>query len=416
MTKHLGTTSICVSLLMLISSAALGQSYPATRDSYPATRDVGSPGYRVAINNPEAPANQGLELNGAVPAIRRLPPLDNTQPPTYVASALLGGTYPARAGTGIKGTGIKTGSKFIPKAEAVSDTCDRCSKSECECAPRWIMSADLLWMSRSRANSQTMIESPAGGGSESFNARELRFDARAGFRTSWGYDLMDGRAVELSAFSVYDQPATANVGDANMFFTFHNLPAAIPTDAYTINYVSNLHNGELNWWLDEAWGIRPMLGARWIRVREEFSILDTTDTSWDAFSEMQNDLVGAQLGFKTRLWGDGNRLRVEVAMKSGVYHNNVDYQARIVDAGGASQGSISRSPSATSFAGELTVTAVMQFTPHVAMRCGYHGLWMTEIGLAPNQANRSDIATGIGTDHLGALNYQGGFIGLEANW
>lgn len=393
MTRHLRTIVISASLLVMFSGAAWGQAYPTTSNN-------GQTQHPFAAAYPALPAYATPAASTGI-EVRRLPLPGNAQPPIYVAGRMLGGPRPASKDT-----------SFMSKA------CDGCSKNDCECGPQWIISADLLWMSRSRVRPQTMIESPLGGPviSESFNAQELMFESRAGFRLSWGYDLLDGRAVELTSFSVYDQPATSDVADTDMFFSFHGLSPAIATDAYTINYVSNLHSGELNWWLEEAWGIRPMIGARWLRVREEFSILDTTGTSWDASSEMQNDLIGAQIGFKTRLWNGGNWFRVEAAMKSGIYHNDIDYQARVVDAAGVSQGSIRRAPSATSLAGEITVSAVVQCCPCLALRFGYHGLWMSEIGLAPNQANQSDIATGVGTDHLGSLNYQGGFVGLEANW
>ncbi|HJN11518.1 MAG TPA: hypothetical protein QF564_22745 [Pirellulaceae bacterium] len=393
MTSHLRTTATCASLLVLFGSAALGQPYPKIVN--------GLNPHQFASSHPASPAYDASLPAGSELDVNRLPAISQPEPPTYVATTDAGRPYTSSA-------------TMFP----IEDTCCGCNEYECMCGPRWVVSADLLWMSRSRANLQTMIESPLGGPviSESFNARELMFDARAGYRASFGYDLLDGRAVELTTFSVYDQPAAANVADTDMFFTFHNLSPAVATNTYTINYVSNLHNGELNWWLGEAWGIRPMVGARWIRIREEFSIVDTTGTSWDAFSEIENDLVGAQIGFKTRLWNGGNWFLVEAAFKSGIYGNNVDYRASVVDAAGVSQGSIIRSPSETSVAGEITVSAVVHCCPWLAVRFGYHGLWMSEIGLAPNQANQSDIPTGIGTDHLGALNYQGGFIGLEANW
>lgn len=401
MKRRQRTPATCASLLVLLCLAVWGQQLPAWADNGPppsqfATGSVAPPASHDPLYG--GAAGSGLELH-------RLPATGHDVAPLRVAKA-----NPGWPRTSLVGA-------FSDHAPAV-DCCGSCQKVQCECGPRWMASADLLWMSRSRVSPQTMIESPLGGLviSESFNARELVFDARAGYRASWGYDLLDGRAVELTTFSVFDQPARADVSDTDMFFTFHQLPAAVATDAYTINYVSNLHNGELNWWFGEAWGIRPMIGARWIRVREEFSIVDPTDTSWDAFSDMQNDLIGAQIGFKTCLWSGADWIRVEAAVKSGVYHNDVDYQARVVDAVGAAQGSIRRDPSATSFAGEITVSAVLQCSSHLALRCGYQGLWMSEIGLAPNQANQSDIATGIGTDYLGALNYQGGFLGLEANW
>jgi len=369
MTRHPGISVVCASLVALCAAAAWAQPYPTT------------------------------DASG--------------QAPTYVAGG-------ARVGSGSAAWGGAPVGSLASGADDswISAPCERCQQTECACRPHWAISADLLWMSRSRANSQTMIESPLGGAviSESFNARELLFESRAGFRASLGYDLMDGRAFELTTLNVFDQPAHADVADTDMFFTFHGLSPAIATDAYTIDYVSNLHSGELNWWLDECWGIRPMVGARWLRVREEFSILDTTDTSWDATSRMRNDLFGAQIGFKTRLFNGGNWLRLETAMKSGLYLNAVDYSANVVDAAGVSQGSINRSPSAASFVGEITVAAVMQCCPWLALRCGYHGLWMSEIALAPNQANRSAIATGLGPNHFGGLNYQGGFMGLEANW
>jgi len=394
------TTVICATLLLLSSGSgsAWGQQpFPTASRTVRAENGFAEPTFSSAAYRSVAyqvPLSAGSDL-----AMHRLPPAGQATSPIYVAEANFGRPH-------------------VPHVNQFEPACDGCRKSQCECGPRWVMSADLLWMSRSRARPQTMIESELGALviSESFNARELVFDARAGYRLSWGYDLLDGRAVELNAFSIFDQRAAADVSDTSMFFTVHNLSPAIATDAYTVNYVSNLHNGELNWWLDEFWGFRPMVGARWIRVREEFSILDTTDTSWDAFSEMQNDLIGAQVGVKARLWDGGNWIRLETQLKGGIYHNDVDYQASVVDAAGASQGVIRRSPSANPFVGEITVTAVVQFCPRLALRFGYHGLWMSDIGLAPNQADQSDIATGMGGDQLGSLNYQGGFAGLEANW
>jgi len=251
---------------------------------------------------------------------------------------------------------------------------------------------------------------------ESFNASELQFEARSGFRASWGYDLADGRAVELSTLNVYDQPATANVSGTDLYYVIHNSSPPTPTDGYSITYMSNLHSGELNWWLKEKWRVRPMIGVRWLRVREEFSITDTVSTSQDMASAITNDLVGAQIGFKTRLWNGGNWLRVEAALKGGIFENNVDYRATEYDDLTGPIRRLNRYSSSTSLAGEFIVSAVIQCCPNVAVRFGYHGLWMSEIGFAPNQANQSDFATGVGTDNFEPLSFNGGFVGVEANW
>ena len=153
----------------------------------------------------------------------------------------------------------------------------------------------------------------------------------------------------------------------------------------------------------------------WIRVREEFSILDITGASLDVASAITNDLVGAQIGFKTRLWNGGNWIRVEAAFKGGVYQNAVDYRATMYDNVGPLV-RINRYPSSTSLAGECIVSAIIQCGPNLALRFGYQGLWMSEIGLAPNQANQSDFFTGAGSDDFEGLSFNGGFVGLEANW
>jgi hypothetical protein len=297
----------------------------------------------------------------------------------------------------------------------VLETCDSCLNYECQCGPRWLLSADVLWLSRGRANPQSMVFSLVTVG-ELFNAKDLAFEARSGFRVSWGYDLLDGRAVELTTINVYDQPATANVAGTDIYFLIHNNAVpAITTNAFRIDYVSNLHSGELNWWLNETFGIRPMIGVRWIRVREEFAILDPTDTSLGMYSTIKNDLLGVQIGFKTRLWNGGNWFRVETALKGGLYQNAVAYTATTYDPTMAID-RINRNPSAISMSGEFTISAIFQLCPNLNIRCGYHGLWMSEIGLAANQANQSDFATGLGTDDFEALGFNGGFIGLEANW
>ena len=113
--------------------------------------------------------------------------------------------------------------------------------------------------------------------------------------------------------------------------------------------------------------------------------------------------------------GSAGRRRVEAAFKGGVYQNAVDYRATMYDNVGPLV-RINRYPSSTSLAGECIVSAIIQCGPNLALRFGYQGLWMSEIGLAPNQANQSDFFTGAGSDDFEGLSFNGGFVGLEANW
>ncbi len=294
--------------------------------------------------------------------------------------------------------------------------CHDCGLQECGCGPTYSVAADLIWLSRSRARQQSIIFAPGGlGFSQALNARDLLFDVEAGVRGEIAFDLPNGRGLELGYFGIFDQAATADLSDPNMFFTLYNVFPLVLTNGYTVNYESELHSGELNWRLCECLAFRPLVGVRWIRHSEDFDVLDTSNAGLHMLSDVSNNLVGAQLGFDVCLWDRGGWFRVEATMKSGLYHNAMNLHADVRDAAGVVF-RLDRDFDATAFSGEIGVTAVWQVTPHLALRFGYHGLWLARVALAPDQANDFDIVTGAGNVDLGPLNYQGGTMGLEVTW
>jgi len=314
---------------------------------------------------------------------------------------------------------IRVAGRPARAALPASAACEHCGKDggSCSCHPHWHVAADFVWMGRSRADQQTIIRAPLGGGAptESVNVYDLLFEVNGGVRGNVAYDGDNGYGWEVGYLGVFNQPAMSEVSDTDMFFDFFGRQPAVATNAYTVNYESSLHSTEVNWRLCERWRVRPLIGVRWIRHAENFSILDTADVSEDAFADMSNDLFGGQAGLTTVLWDRGGWFRVEGGVKAGLYHDRMRLRARVLDQLGVQQAGFSQAASSTAFSGEIVLSAVWQFSANASFRVGYQGLWLTNIGLAPDQSDNFTLA-GVGSVETNDISYQGGHLGLEVRW
>jgi hypothetical protein len=280
------------------------------------------------------------------------------------------------------------------------------------------VSADVLWLTRSRADRQTIVSNPLGAltPDESLNVHDLLFNVEAGVRGQVAYEGETGHGMDVGYIGIFDQASTATLLDTDMFFDFFSRQPATATSAYTVTYESDLHSGELNWRLPKVWRVRPSIGARWIRHAEDFSILDTAEISEDAFADLTNDLVGGQIGLRTVLWDRGGWFRVEASLKGGAYRNSIELHADARNTANVVQASLDYRTETTAFSGEATVSAIWQFHRNVSLRVGYQGLWLTEIALVPDQSNDFSLATGTGGLEVNDIGYQGGHCGLEVRW
>jgi len=299
-----------------------------------------------------------------------------------------------------------------PLCQAIGDCC--------EPEPWLANSAELLWLSRTRAEPQPLMWADVSGTVSSvMDVRDLMFDVEAGIRVRSVLGTPCGQTLDVAYAGIYDQLAAARVtydttqlpGLNSMgYYFFGTNPTGV--SSYTTWYESDLHSLECNWGPGECCRIRPLLGARWIRLEETFRIFESATPNNVASAKSNNDLVGGQLGFQIGLWDRGDWFRVEATAKSGVYYNYLGLNANSRTAGIVT-GELERRFTPTSVAGEINVTAVAQLTPCIAVHFGYSGLWLANVGLAPDQSNNFNLSTNQGNLDLDGVSFQGGHFGLE---
>jgi len=159
--------------------------------------------------------------------------------------------------------------------------------------------------------------------------------------------------------------------------------------------------------------LEPVVGFRWVRQSEELESFVTTDFGEGSLIEFTNNMYGGQLGFRTVLWETPSRFRVEATLKGAVFTNSTSLGGE-TRTGGVATPTPGTSSNTTSYAGELTVSAVYQITRRFSARIGYNGLWLDRVGLAADQLDESFFAPG--TTDLTTLIYQGGHLGIEYAW
>jgi hypothetical protein len=252
----------------------------------------------------------------------------------------------------------------------------------------------------------------------------LNFPTEAGVRGSVVFGPRGGRYVELAYTGVFDQEARAAVeidavttGVTSTTQMFFGAAITTPTNfGYTAAYESDFHSPELNvWFSDEEWRFRPFLGARWIAQSEDFRIFENADPGTGGVASVSNDLLGGQVGFQTLLWQRAAWFRVQAVFKAGLYHNQIGFGANL-QTGGATAATLSRQIDATSFSGEMNVSAIWQLTPHLNFHAGYTGLWLSDVALIGDQYDHLDVLAGTGALDLGNISYQGGHLGVTLNW
>ncbi len=290
----------------------------------------------------------------------------------------------------------------------------------CACEPEtcYSIGANLLWLGRNKADTFPLIGSPANLAIPTFqhlNTDDMQFNVEAGIDVS-----LRGKSWELRYFGIYDQLArqrrTYDDGDAvttnDMTIVHLGSLHGSYTDLTTV-YSSDLHSGEVNYWLQERWGFEPVAGLRWMQQSEDLESFVTTDFGEGAIVAFSNDMYGGQLGVRRVLWETPSRFRVEATMKAGVLYNSTQLHGE-TRTGAVTTVTADRSDSNIAYVGEITVSAVYRFCPYFSARIGYNGLWMDRVGLAGDQINAA--ATAPGTTDLSTLIYQGGHVGIEYAW
>jgi hypothetical protein len=270
---------------------------------------------------------------------------------------------------------------------------------------------------------------------------DLRNEFEGGLRVLVGRQFSERWAIEGSYFGLTTWRAQAAVRDStlnadgtlgNLFSPFSGFgdPAVVGLDfnaLASISNVSSLDNFELNarQRVDlpaSELGAHMLYGVRFMNLRERFEYRTEsaspapggTATAIDV--ETDNDLVGFQLGSVLE-WRIEERGWITVEMKGVIAHNSAD-QATLGNLGGAAFAG-ARGESRTAFIGDLSVSAMYQFTPRLLGRIGYQSMWVDGIALASENLEADPNLLALGPPQLvhdGSVVYHGPFAGLIWTW
>jgi len=174
-----------------------------------------------------------------------------------------------------------------------------------------------------------------------------------------------------------------------------------------------------------------LMGARWLQWNEtlqmtdSFSYAEPDPVAGKDFYETRcfNNLWGGQIGLDTLLLGQAGQKRIEGVVKAGAYYNAAgqasNFSYVLSDGGSFSNQARAGGPPACSFVGEVGMTLVLPLTCSCDFRCGYTGLWLTNLAqptrqLSDQEINQFDSVARLDTS--GSVLLQGLSLGLESRW
>lgn len=286
--------------------------------------------------------------------------------------------------------------------------CGICGPTPGETVPFATLIVDALWLNRSLADSQDILFD--GLGEPILNVTDVDLDAEAGARVELvlyhelGYDLQMGY-FGINEYRTLEQRTAPGA----TYLFFGGSPLA-PIDTYTVEYTSKMSNGELNarWRVHHHWAL--LAGPRITDLQEVFNVL--TGPMTGVFSDIDNDLYGFQIGGQGVLWTNGYA-RFESTLKGGIFHNNADVYAEATD-GVGSPLTLTAASDEVAFLGEVIAGFVIPIWPG-ELRFGYHGLYIQNVVLAPDQSDSLSFFAP-GTVDFGDVMYHGGYVGWQATW
>ena len=312
------------------------------------------------------------------------------------------------------------------------------SKSAC-----WTLRSEALLLWRNAPSSRPIystIEPATGGlGPTALNANQLNSDVLAAPRLSLFRTDCDGRTLEttyLYAGNFYAErtlPYARNGYATSPPGIYGNSlgPQSIQVDAAQATLLGQLQSLEFN--SRHSFGLGScqfLMGARWLQWNETLSMQDQVLAppaipGRDYYqTRCFNNLWGGQIGLDSLLLGSAGMSRIEGIVKAGAYYNHAGQisSARYVTtapSGDWFNQARADGPAAASFVGEVGVTAVLPLSANCDFRCGYFGLWLTNLAQPTRQLSGQTIdqTTAIASlDTAGYMMLQGLSLGLESRW
>jgi hypothetical protein len=151
---------------------------------------------------------------------------------------------------------------------------------------------------------------------------------------------------------------------------------------------------------------RPYCGVRYVKFEDEINdflnqeapppfIGDPAVFTTDRINivDIENNLIGFQIGLRHDLWRPMRRLSLEGFVNAGVYYNRIKYSnfmgelsrrqaAAIPDSFSGVFNNDVRELSEISYIGEASLSGVCRLNKCWALRAGYQALWITDLHIA----------------------------------
>jgi hypothetical protein len=289
---------------------------------------------------------------------------------------------------------------------------------------RWHVQADGLIMFRPGANLDALRDATdAGQGTpQVFD----QFDYAAGGRVFFtseiphraGYQIQAGweGIPEWNASIVYPKISPYPMGPVDS------------SEQRSVFYTSNLQSAELNFMRRIYSYCQPYCGVRYVKFSDEINdtinqevppplagpiLLMTSETDRVNIMDLDNNLIGFQLGSRFDVWQPIERLTFEGFFNAGVYYNRVTRSNLMsvtttqftnddtttpatdesrVDVSTSSNLDISN-PSEVATIGEASLTGVYRLNRCWALRGGYQVLWLSGISTAQDAFLNTGVET-----------------------
>jgi hypothetical protein len=183
----------------------------------------------------------------------------------------------------------------------------------------------------------------------------------------------------------------------------------------TSNYVSELQEGEINFWRPVRWRTHRlsgalMIGARYFGLHEEFTFGQLAPPA-DITIEVDNHLALGQIGWMVN--GNlGNGISVRWDGKAAAGANIV--QRDVVQLAPVAVADFDNDDD-VAFLGDTTAVISYQATRRISVYAGYYLLWADGLALAPEQFAIPFVPTAA-IDTNGFVFFQGFVAGGEVTW
>jgi hypothetical protein len=290
--------------------------------------------------------------------------------------------------------------------------------------PRWTGRVGAVILQRGRLASEPLIIDGNGPPSPPFvaivNASDLNLPTSAGvdvglIRHGEYFD------VDLRYFGIQGTATTGpTLAPPGQFVVLPgSLPIPFPASTlYSVSYGTQLDSFEANLRRNVSQSLTILAGFRYLYFRDQFAVSvdssvfpQSTRVAFDG----NNNLFGFQIGADGILWDNGNRFRIESAIKAGVYGNAAQNSVLLSNSSPfLLESKTSAQP--TAFVGDLNFTGVYQLTDTWSVRAGYQLLWLAGVAVAADQAADTFSGSILAVNTSGNAFFHGALVGAECNW